>query len=189
MNTENSSAYVVLLRGVNVGGANKLPMKDLCAMAAELGFDEVSSYIQSGNLLLRSDRGAEAVGVAVGDGIAERFGFRCAATVRSASQLAAVVAASPYAAIATDHTHLHVTFLIAPATGADAMASLAGLDLPSYAPETLQVVGEEVHLHLPNGIGRSRLATDLAKRKHAVNGTTRNWRTVSELADRLASMT
>ncbi len=178
----------MLLRGVNVGGSNKLPMKDLCAMVVDLGFDDVSSYIQSGNVVLRSDREPADIAAAIRAGITDRFGFTCALTLRTRSQMAAVIESSPFAAGAADVGHLHVTFLIPPTTGAEARDAVATLDLSSYAPEELQVIGDEIHLHLPGGMGRSRLAVDVAKRK-SVSGTTRNWRTVNELAARLAALT
>jgi uncharacterized protein (DUF1697 family) len=98
-----------------------------------------------------------------------------AVLVRTRSQLAKVVRDSPFLARGEDPTHLHVTFTDKPAA-----AGVARLDLPAYAPEEAIAIGKELHLLLPNGMGRSKLAVDLARQKGAV-GTTRNWRTVTTL--------
>ena len=106
--------------------------------------------------------------------------------VRTRSQLAKVVRDSPFLARGEDEAHLHVVFTDGPAA-----AAVAALDLAAYAPEEAIAVGKELHLLLPNGVGRSKLAADLGRQKGTV-GTTRNWRTVTTLlamADEAAVLT
>ena len=96
--------------------------------------------------------------------------------IRSRRQLAAVVDRSPFVARGEDTAHLHVVFLDGKAAGA-----LRGFDVARYAPEEAIAVGSEVHLLLPGGVGRSKLASDLLRRGAAGDGTMRNWRTVTKL--------
>lgn len=165
---------VALLRGINVGGRNLLAMADLRRIAGEAGFSDVRTYIQSGNVVLASEEGeAEAVAQQLQDAIAEATDLTPAVVVRTRDELAAVVAQNPFAD--RDPAHLHVTF-----TDGDARQLTSALDLPAYAPEEAVAVGGDLYLHLPGGMGRSKLAVDLAKQK-SPTGTTRNWRTVTKL--------
>jgi uncharacterized protein (DUF1697 family) len=174
---------VALLRGVNVGGRGKLPMADLRAIATELGYGDVATYIQSGNLVLSTVDSASKVETDLAAAIAAATSASPAVIVRTRAQLAKVVRDSPFLARGEDPGHLHVVFTDGPAT-----AGLAGIDLPSYAPEEAVAVGKDLHLLLPNGVGRSQLAVDLGRQKGSV-GTMRNWRTVTtllEMADQAA---
>jgi len=168
---------VALLRGVNVGGKTMLPMAKLRAVAEDLGYADVSTYIQSGNLVLRTSDSAAKVEKDLARAIAGLGGVQPAVMVRSRSQLAKVVDANPFIRRGEDATSCHVVFAAKAAKG-----HLTGIDLPSYAPEEAAAVGKELYLFLPGGVGRSKLATDLAKNKAAM-GTTRSWRTVTKLLE------
>lgn len=166
---------VALLRGINVGGRGKLPMADLRAIATGLGYGDVATYIQSGNLVLSTSDSAVRVARDLAAAIARSSGVQPAVMVRTRSQLAKVVRDNPFLARGEDEGHLHVVFTDGPAATA-----VAKLDLESYAPEDAIAVGRDLYLLLPNGVGRSALAADLGRQKGAV-GTTRNWRTVTAL--------
>jgi uncharacterized protein (DUF1697 family) len=168
---------VALLRGVNVGGKGTLPMADLRAIATALGYGDVATYIQSGNLVLSTTDSAATVARDLAAAIAAGSSVAPAVIVRSRRQLAKVVRDSPFLARGEDPAQLHVTFTDGPAA-----PLLACLDLPAYAPEEAIAVGKELHLNLPNGIGRSKLAADLARSKGST-GTTRSWRTLTTLVD------
>jgi uncharacterized protein (DUF1697 family) len=167
---------VALLRGINVGGKGTLPMADVRAIATELGYTDVATYIQSGNLVLSTTARATAVARDLAAAIAAGSSVAPAVLVRTHRQLAKIVRDSPFLARGEDPAHLHVTFLDGPAAG------VARLDRPDYAPEEVFAIGKELHLLLPNGMGRSRLAADLARRTGSV-GTTRSWRTVTKLLE------
>jgi uncharacterized protein (DUF1697 family) len=178
------TVLVALLRGINVGGRGKLPMADLRAIAEDLGYQDVATYIQSGNLVLSTSTSASTVARDLAAAIAAGTSVAPAVLVRTRSQLAKVVRESPFLARGEDEAHLHVVFTDGPAAPA-----AARLDLAAYAPEEAIARGKELHLLLPNGIGRSKLAADLARQKGPV-GTTRSWRTVTTLlamADEAAS--
>jgi uncharacterized protein (DUF1697 family) len=175
---------VALLRGINVGGRGRLPMADLRAVATGLGYDAVATYIQSGNLVLSTADRAETVAEDLAAAIAASSGVQPAVVVRTRSQLAAVVRDNPFLVTGEDEGHLHVMF-----AGGPASAAVASLDLAAYAPEAAIAVDTDLYLLLPNGVGRSRLATDLGRQKGTV-GTMRSWRTVTALlamADEAAS--
>lgn len=172
------TTWIALLRGINVGGV-KLAMADLRDAVAAAGGTEVVTYIQSGNAVFSHPARSEAtVKAALEGAIATAAGRPVPTMVRSAAQWRGVVAANPYEP--DDPTHLHVTFFDGPLPG-DAFAAI---DLEAFAPETFTVHGREVYLHLPNGMGRSKLAVALGKgAKAAPVGTSRNWNTVRKLAD------
>jgi uncharacterized protein (DUF1697 family) len=171
------TVMVALLRGVNVGGRTSLRMADLRQVAEGLGYEDVSTYIQSGNLLLSTSDPVAQVAGDLATAIAAASSVAPAVVVRTRAQLAKVVAGNPFLQAGADPGHLHVTF-----TDGPARPGLAGIDLPAYAPEDAAAAGDTLYLHLPNGIGRSKLASDLAKQKGPV-GTTRSWRTTTKLLE------
>ena len=173
-----TTVYVALLRGINVGGRSTLSMADLRRVASGCGFGSVATYIQSGNLVLTSTSGPDAVAARLEEAIAAEGGPTPRAAVRSRAELSAVVAANPYADRSTAATRVHVAFL---AQGAEPPA-LDGIDLARFAPDELTVRGRETYLFLPNGIGRSKLAEALARLP--APATVRNWRTVTTLLSR-----
>jgi len=167
---------VALVRGVNVGGRTKLAMTDLREAAAACGYEHVRTYIQSGNLVFStSDRSTAAVAGRLRKALAGSTGLDPAVVVRTVAQLRAVVERNPYVGRGEDPAHLHVVF-----TSGTAKASLGSVDLARYVPEEAAAVGQQLYLFLPSGLGRSKLAADLARQK-GPPGTTRNWRTVTKL--------
>src|SRR3954462_7250037 len=107
------TSWVVLLRGVNVGGANPLPMKDLRELVTSLGHSDVVTYIQSGNLVMTSPRkNRQTIAAEIGDGIKSSFGLAVTVIVRPPAELSDSVAANPFAAEAkADAARVHIMFL------------------------------------------------------------------------------
>jgi uncharacterized protein (DUF1697 family) len=171
--------YIALLRGVNVGG-RKLPMAELRAALTEAGGTDVVSYIQSGNVVFsHRARSAAKARAFVEETIASTFGMDVWVAIRTADQLDAVVATCPFED--DDPTKVHVTFF----TGS-APDPATWMDLASFAPEEAAVVGDEMYLHLPLGMGQSKLVEQMGKgagRKPMADGTSRNWRTVLKLVE------
>jgi uncharacterized protein (DUF1697 family) len=168
------AVMVALLRGINVGGRARLAMADLRRIAEGCGLDDVRTYIQSGNVVFRSEEeDTDALADWLRRAIAAAADVDPEVLTRSRDELAAVVDGNPYAELAADPTHLHVLFTVGE-------ASLGSLDVPAYAPEEAVAVGRHVYLHLPGGMGRSKLAVDLP-RQQGPTGTMRNWRTVTKL--------
>jgi len=173
--------YVALLRGVNVGGRNKLPMQELRAALLGAGFSGVATYIQSGNVVLDADsRKPDAVAAAVSSVIETQFGFGVPATVRSANQLGAVIKNNPFLARGCEPKALHVAFL---ADRPDP-AAVKELDPDRSPPDEFIVAGEEIYLHYPNGAARSKLTNAWFDSKLRTMSTVRNWNTVLKLFER-----
>ena len=168
--------YVALLRGVNVGGGGKIAMAELRDTCTAAGCEDVVTYIQSGNVVLRSRLGPERLRTVLEAAISERFGFRPAVMIRTGGELAAVVAGNPYAG--HDPAHVHVGFLHAPPDAATEKC-LAGID---GDPEAVTVSGRDLYLYLPNGMGRAALPVRIDRCLRPVEVTVRNWRTVTTLA-------
>ena len=166
------TTWIGLLRGVNVGGKNKLPMADLRRIVTELGHTEVRTYIQSGNVLFDAkEKDATKLAIALRKAIEEETSIDCAVVLRTSKELAATVAKNPFP---DDCEHVHVVFMESP--------SEVAFDGAKYAPEEIAIVGRDVYLHLPNGVGRSKLAADVARKKQ-LSGTARNWRTIETLLE------
>jgi uncharacterized protein (DUF1697 family) len=168
---------VFLLRGVNVGGRSTLKMADLRALAESTGLTNVETYLQSGNLVATTRGSASAAGAALRAAVADATSLDPGIATRSASQMRAVVERCPF----EQHADVHVAFLV------DGATRIAPTVHPSdFEPEQWSVSGRQTYLLLPNGIGRSKLATALSKGRAGALATVRNWRTVTALA-RLAA--
>ena len=174
------TVYVALLGGINVGGRT-LKMDSLRATAERCGFDDVSTFIQSGNVIFRSRKGAKAVTAALHDAILEDAGIDTRIATRTAAQLQEVVGRNPFLDRSDDPTKLSVTFLFDSVT-----PTLSAVDPAVYAPDEVQVIGREAYLHTPNGMGRTKLVPAVAK-KLGLAGTARNWRTVTTLVEMAAA--
>lgn len=170
-----------LLRGVNVGGHNKLPMAELRELCTGCGFDRATTYIQSGNVVFTAAVGPAKAAELLGAALAEHMGKPIDVTVRTAEELAQVSVDNPFLARGEDADALHVAFGIGP----DPLQPLG--DLTGYAPEEAIPVGRQLYFFLPNGLGRSKLVVDLGRRK-GPPGTMRNWRTVNKLLDLAAEL-
>jgi uncharacterized protein (DUF1697 family) len=170
---------VLLIRGINVGSSRKLPMADLRALCTELGCSDVTTYIQSGNVVVDTELTDAALSRGVAAGIDEQFGFRPAVMVRRPAALELIVSSQPFGPAAVEH--LHVGFLSAKPPQR-ALRSLQEFD---YAPEEFAVLNRELYLHLPGGVGRSTLLAKVpfADLLGGVDVTLRNWRTVTKLLD------
>jgi uncharacterized protein (DUF1697 family) len=173
-----TTAMIALLRGINVGGHGKLPMSDLREIVAGCGYTDVRTYIQSGNVVFASPSGdSEKVARTVRDAVAARADLRPEVVVRTWAEMVDAMGRNPFLARGEDPASLHAVFL-----GGTARASLGIDDLDRYAPDEVVLDGHEVYLFLPKGIGRSKLAADVDRRLKP-SGTTRNWRTVTKLAE------
>ena len=147
-------AHVALLRGINVGGAHKLPMAALKAIFEAAGAARVETLIQSGNVVFEApEDAAAAIGAEVGAAISRDFGFRAPLVVRTASQWRALIAGNPFLARGEDPKLLHALCLSA----APSAGRLAKLDPARSPPDSFAARGETIYLHLPNGVARTKL--------------------------------
>jgi uncharacterized protein (DUF1697 family) len=171
---------VALLRGINVGGKNKLPMSDLAALFVESGCENVQTFIQSGNVIF--DAGAPLAArlpTLISAHILKKFGYRIPVVLRTARELEAVVANNPFGCVDEQEDMLYVMFL-ADVPGA---GCVEGLNPLRSAPDEFVVRGREIYLRLPNGAGRSKLTNAWFDARLKTVSTARNWRTTAKLLE------
>lgn len=167
--------YALLLRGINVGSSNRLPMAGLRDALEDAGFDDPRTYLQSGNVVVESSADAAAVEATVARTISDAFGLDVAVLAIAAPELARVVAENPYPVqAAADPTRVHAMFTT-PMPGPEAFEVV---EAEAYHPEEYVPGPRVIYLHLPHGIGRAKLPAALEKVVAASTVTTRNWRTV-----------
>jgi uncharacterized protein (DUF1697 family) len=173
------TTQVLMLRGINLGGARRVAMADLRALFGDAGYEDVRTYVQSGNVVLSSPAAAATIQREAAQLISARFGFDVPVVVRSASQLAAVVKRNPLGEAAQDPKRYQVSFLSA-TLAADKVAALAA---SATDAERFAAHGRELYSWHPDGVARSKLATALAARGLGVTATARNWTTVTTLLE------
>ena len=172
--------FAALLRGINVGGRTLVPMADLRALLVSIGLEDVTTYIQSGNVVFRTaETGTKSLTAAIERAVAERFGVDVSVLLRTPAQLSGLPGRNPFLPGGRQGA-LHVVFLDRKPK-ADAVA---GLDPDRSPGDRWSVDGREIFLQLPSGSGRSKLTLDWFERRLGVRGTVRNWRTVLELISR-----
>jgi uncharacterized protein (DUF1697 family) len=171
--------YIMLLRGINVGGRNALPMKELSALLADLGCRNIRTYIQSGNVVFRcAPRAASGLARKTSQEVNKRRGFEPHVLLLQLEELERAMAANPFLEAETDPRALHVAFLDAVPSNPD-LTRLESLRVDS---ERFRLIDDVFYLHAPEGVGRSRLAAN-AERLLGVQATDRNWRTVRKIRE------
>jgi uncharacterized protein (DUF1697 family) len=172
------TTHLALLRGINLGGKNKLLMKDLIEMFVKAGCTDVRTYIQSGNVVFNAAPGvAERLPGLITAHIAKSLGYRTPVVLRTAEQLGDVVRKNPFLEMGAAEETLHVMFL----ADLPSARGVEGLDPNRSVPDAFIVRGQEVYLQLPNGVARSKLTNDYFDSKLVTTSTARNWRTVIKL--------
>lgn len=182
--------HVALLRGINLGGRNKVAMADLRALVAELGHTDVSTYIQSGNVLFTAEPGAgtRELAAAMTAAIATKLGVSAPVVVLTRGELAAVVADNPFPG-EPNPKFVHAVVLAA-APGQELLERVeaaVGQSAAKGARDTVRHAGRTLYLHTPDGYGTSELAQAVARIVSSpeadVTGTARNWATVTKLLE------
>jgi uncharacterized protein (DUF1697 family) len=168
---------IVLLRGVNLAGRNRVAMPQLREALEESGFENVSTYVQSGNVVLSSTASAKGVVAEVERLISERFGLDIKVVVRTGAQLAAVEKRNPLGKVAKNPKLYQVTFL----DRSPEPAAVEKLSAAATAGEEVVHEGLELYTWHPAGIGRSKLARLLSGKDLGASATARNWLTVTAL--------
>ena len=159
-------------------------MADLRALFAAVGSEDVTTYVQSGNVVFKSPIASPAELIeAIEQRISRDLGLSVAVLLRTKPKLARVAAGNPFEKSGNDPAKLHVTFL-ADAPGRDRVRAL---EAKQFAPDEFRVVGEEVYLHCPRGYGRTKLSNAYLEKQLGVTATTRNWKTVRKLVELASS--
>jgi uncharacterized protein (DUF1697 family) len=177
-------AWVLLLRGINVGGHGKLPMAELRALLSSLGANDVASYIQSGNAVFTGTIDARSFGETIEDAIESAHGFRPRSLVLSEDAFASILAAYPWPEAFDNPNTGHIWFF----SDAPDAPALDALEPLAAASERFKLGDHAFYLYAPDGIGRSKLA-EKVERKLGVPTTARNLRTALKIADLLKALT
>jgi uncharacterized protein (DUF1697 family) len=169
--------YVALLRAINLGATRRVPMPRLREVLTERGYAGVRTHLASGNVVLDSALPEEELALDLGKAVEEEFGFDVPVVVRTGAELAAVVAADPLGALATDPKRYSVTFFPRP-PHPDRVAAA-----PRVEGSEFVLHGREMYLWLPEGVHGSALGRVRWDEVLGVAGTNRNWNTVTKLAE------
>jgi uncharacterized protein (DUF1697 family) len=171
--------YIAMLRGINIGPNKRIKMERLRASFEELGFAQVQTYIQSGNVVFKYGRSAPlTLCKKIEARLVDDFGFSASVILRTREEMEKVVSGNPLLKEkGVDPAKLHVAFL----SGAPAAAALEKLQSLTVAPDRARCLGEELYLYFPNGVSGSSLWKHPLDRVLAVTATMRNWNTVSQV--------
>jgi uncharacterized protein (DUF1697 family) len=177
---------VAMLRGVNVGGHNKIKMQELRALCASLKLRNAQTYVQSGNVVFRTEeRDLELLTKRMETGIGKKFGFRPSVILRTTAEMRGVIARNPFAKRrGIEPGKLLVTFLVGEPS-AEAREKLREM---KPEPEELRIDGREVYIYFPNGMGRSKLPWPAIGEILKTSGTGRNWNSVMKLLEMAEQM-
>ncbi|HEX4347541.1 MAG TPA: DUF1697 domain-containing protein [Vicinamibacterales bacterium] len=180
------TTYIALFRGINVGGNNIIPMKDLTALVATCGHSDVKTYIQSGNVIFKSGGSGKANGAGrervlakeIAAAVRKSRGFEPRVVVLSLAALRNIAAANPFPQAVEDPKSVHVFFLAEPAKS----ANIKAMEAVKTKNERFALKGDAFYVHAPEGLGRSKLGS-CCERHLGVDATARNWRTVTTLIE------
>lgn len=167
--------YIAILRGINVSGSKKLPMVELRALLSKLNFTDVQTYIQSGNVVFRSDeKDQEKLGSQISEAIKKQYDYDVPVLVKTIEQWKKAIANNPFTE--EDISKQAITFL------AIVPKEEMKIEVDSKN-DRFKIIDSEVYLYCPNGFGRSKLTNNLFERKLKTQATTRNWKTIIKLLE------
>lgn len=174
------NTYIALFRGINVGGHNRVPMKELRSLMRNLGHQNVDTYIQTGNAVFKTESDIQQVSDEIGAEIKKSYGFEPHVLILTPEDLQNAVESNPFPEAVSEPKSLHLYFLISEPKNPD-LESLKDIKKEN---ERFELRDKVFYLHAPDGIGRSKLAGMLSGRAEKVFGspvTGRNWRTVQKV--------
>jgi uncharacterized protein (DUF1697 family) len=177
-----TTTYISILRGINVSGQRKILMADLKSIYEKLGFSDVTTYIQSGNVVFRSGNGLTSPEIAqiIGKQIQGHYGFEVPIIVRTLEEMKITLSRNPFLHLPDiDQERLHVTFL-------SELPQKSNVDktvLLDYPPDRFTIIEKDVYLYCPVNYGNTKLSNKFFESKLKVTATTRNWATVRRLGE------
>jgi uncharacterized protein (DUF1697 family) len=173
------AVVISLLRGVNLAGHNRIKMDALRTLYESLGLRDVQTYVQSGNVVFRTG-GKTVLEKKIEDRIEGTFGFRPAVVHRTCAEMREIVAANPFAGRTDIHPAKLLVVFLAGDPGAEARENVGRI---SGYPEEVRLNGRELYIYYPNGAGRPTMPASVIGRAVKVEGTARNWNTVTKLLE------
>jgi uncharacterized protein (DUF1697 family) len=175
--TANPSRYIVLLRGINVGGHARIAMADLRAMLTDLGYDDVATVLQSGNAVLTAKASAARIASDVAKRLHAETKLAVTCVVRTVDEMRAALNRDPYEGRADDPAKYVIGFM----DRTPAAAKVASLDTAFFAPDEFRIIGREAYIWCPNGLRDTKLTAPNFERKLGVTMTVRNWNTCQKV--------
>ncbi|WP_340152841.1 DUF1697 domain-containing protein [uncultured Marivirga sp.] len=172
---------IAILRGINVGGKKKILMADLKILMQNLGYQNIQTYIQSGNIIFKADEKLQNKEIAAGieTAILNKFDFEVPVIVLSKNEIESAVANNPFYTPDADINNLHLTFL----SEEPDKGKLALIEIVDCTPDQFKIINKNVFIYCEASYHKSKLTNDLFERKLKVKATTRNWKTVLKLWD------
>ncbi|MES2140127.1 MAG: DUF1697 domain-containing protein [Bacteroidota bacterium] len=169
--------FLSILRGINVGGHKKIPMAELKKMYEELHFENITTYIQSGNVIFKN-KNSKDLSKQIEQKIFEKYNFDVPVIIRTPDEMQSIIEGNQFLKQKDiDLSKLHVVFL----ADKPAKENIENLKKYNYEPDQFCISGKEVYLYCPNGYGNSKLTNIFFENKLKVTATTRNWNTTNEL--------
>jgi len=180
------AAYITMLRGVNVTGHNTIKMEVLRGLCQGLGFRNVETYVQSGNIVFQALlENPEAISKRIGETVLRSFGFDTPVIVRTSKEMRNVIGNNPFLKEkGIDSSKLHVTFLSETAQ----KGSEKKLETLATNPDRFYPASHEIYLYCPGGYGRTRLSNNAIEKALSVEATTRNWKTTNTLFEMVSKL-
>lgn len=175
------ASVIALLRAINLGARNRVPMAGLRELLADLGYEDARTLLQSGNVVVDTTDAPAKVARAIEAGVEERFAVKADVMVRTSHELETVFAADPFGAVATDPKMYFVAFL----AGEPDASAIRDLEARDFGDERFAARGREVYMWCANGLRDSQVAKVAGERHLGVRATVRNWNTVRRLHDML----
>ncbi|MDB5257514.1 MAG: hypothetical protein JWM14_2209 [Chitinophagaceae bacterium] len=174
-------SYISILRGINVSGQKKILMADLKVLFEKQGFKNITTYIQSGNVIFEDGKKThQQLEQAISKAIEKQYGFEVPVIVRTADEMKKVLTTNPFLKTKGINVEkLHVTFL----SDIPGAAELKVVQTFDYPPDQFKVIGQEVFLYCPESYGETKLSNKFFENKLQVTATTRNWKTVNTLVE------
>ena len=171
--------YIALLRGINIGPHKRMKMEKLRASCAALGFKNIQTYIQSGNIVCQAGKlSSDAAAKKIATQIVKDFGFPADVIARTGEEMKQIIMGNPLLqAPSVDGSKLHVVFL----SETPAAESIKKLEAIVKAPDKVRHKGKEIYFYFPNGVSGSSIWKHNLDRVLGISGTMRNWRTVNTL--------
>jgi len=175
--------YIVLLRGINVGGNNKLPMAELRTLLSTNGYENVVTYIQSGNIILNSTMTVEKTNEHVKLLIKQQFDYTIPVVTLTSEEIKKCFIENPYLKIEDNTKNLHVTFL----KNIPENDLVTNLEINTSNNDSYTISGKTIYLHTPDGYQKTKFSNTLFEKKLNTQATTRNWRTTTKLFEMITA--
>ncbi len=172
--------YISILRGINVSGQKKIKMSDLRLLYESLGFQNVVTYIQSGNVIFDTTvKNMADLKISIENAIEEKYEYHIPVIIRTNSEIGDIIKNCPFGLVdlVKDGTRILVTIL----TSEPSETRISAILKYAAATEKIVISGKEVYLYCPNGYGKSKLSNTLLEKKLGIDATTRNWKTIHKL--------